>query len=172
MAQRRSKPYIDNNPDEPREDPPETATTTHDAPATIPMPGATERKKEPLPAIQKKSRPRKLLSKDELRAEEAKLRKKYPQIVQGTLRNATKGQFVEGLTPEETHKFKHKRSVLIHCQQSIVGEKTAICGRPRRIATSDLAQVRMCEDCTRDERNARKRERRAAAKRAHQAHAN
>jgi hypothetical protein len=169
---RRSKPYIDSNPDEPTQDPPETTTATteeahYGAELVEPKPGATQREKQPLPLqIGKKSRPRKLLSKNELRAEEKRLLARYPHIVQGSLRNATKGELVEGLTPEEIHKYKHKRSIIIECQRAIANQ---ICGVKRRIATSDLAQVTLCETCTTDERNARKRERRAAVRQAREA---
>lgn len=122
-----------------------------------PRPGATERKKESL-KIEKPSRPRKLLNEEELKDEEAKLKDRYPHIIDNTLLNATKDQTTEGLTADEVTKFRHKRSVIIACT----------CGVQRRIATSDLAQVTLCVKCTTDERNRRKRERRAAARNAAQ----
>jgi hypothetical protein len=92
-------------------------------------------------------RPRKPLDPVGLTAAEAELRAKYPHIVEGTLLNATKGIAQFWLTPAEAHKFKWKRSIIIQCA----------CGQQRRIATSDLAQVTLCEDCTRATRNASKR---------------
>lgn len=149
---RRSKPFIESTP-EGIEDGSNAPDDVQVSPATIPLPGARDRKKEPL-EIQKKSRPRKLLNQKELQTQEANLRKRYPHLVQGTLLNATKGNPLEGLTAEEVQRFHHKRSCIIKCT----------CGTTRRIATSDLAQVKLCPDCTKDERNRRKRERRAAAK--------
>lgn len=167
----RSKPYVDRNPDEPTEEPPKEHTTATALEASYgvevvePAPGDTTRQKQPLPPPKKpKSRPRKLLTQDELTTEEEKLRKRYPHIVKGTLRNATKGNPMDGLTQDEIRKFKHKRSVIIQCQRTLVGQGEAPCTANRRIATSDLAQVLMCENCTREERNARKRERRAIEK--------
>lgn len=114
-----------------------------------PKPGSTERTK----TIKKIGRPRKPLDTDGLRTAEAELKQKYPQVVEGTLINATKGAPTNGLTDDEVHKYNHKRSIIINCP----------CGAARRIATSDLAQVTLCEDCTREARNQRKRDRRAEA---------
>ncbi len=68
------------------------------------------------------------LNREELAAHEAALRAKYPHIVEGTLRNI-------GTDPEKD--FYHKRSVVIACAQPE-------CTKTRRIATSDLAQVKYC----------------------------
>lgn len=143
-TQRRSKSYVEN---------PEKGSNAPDtSPATLPLPGVTDRKKEPL-QTPKKSRPRKLLTPEELQEQETALKNKYSHLVKGTLLNATKGDPAKGLTPNEITKFRHKRSCAIQCT----------CGLVRRIATSDLAQVKLCPDCTKDERNRRKRERRATA---------
>ena len=130
----------------------------------LPAPGATERKKA-TPAIAAKPhtvRPRKLLSPSELTIEENNYKIKYPHITSGTLTNATKDNPTEGLTPEEVTKYRHKRSCEIQCQ--FVGADGVACQNTRRIATSDLAQVKLCDECTRIARNQRKRERRALAK--------
>ena len=149
---RRSKPYIEDVP-EGTEDGSNAPTAS---PRIIPLPGVTERKKEPI-QTPKKSRPRKLLSPEELSEQETVLKGRYPHLVKGTLINATKGGpipgLVQALTPDEITKFRHKRSCAIKCT----------CGIERRIATSDLAQVKLCPNCTRDERNRRKRDRRATA---------
>lgn len=151
----RSKPLIQDDPTNGIEDgsnDPNVATLPETPVAT---PGDTSRKKKPLPAAEKpKGRPRKLLTAQELAEEENRLEAKYPHLVQDSLMNATKDQPQAGLTDEEVGKFRHKRSCLIKCT----------CGAERRIATSDLAQVTLCPSCTRDERNRRKRERRATAK--------
>lgn len=137
------------------------ATATEPAPSSTPAepaPGSTARAKEPLPAsLVKTPRPRKPLTKDGLATAEATLRAKYPHIIEGSLRNATKNQPTDDMDKDEVAKFHHKRSVRIHC-------KNSACRNTRRIATSDLAQVAYCEDCTRANRNTRKRERRAKAK--------
>jgi hypothetical protein len=104
-----------------------------------------------------KPRPRKLLTTQQLTTTEKTLKQKYPHIKDGTLRNATKGMATPGYTPEEITKYNHKRSVTINCTNDG-------CNNQRRIATSDLAQVKLCENCTRLARNTRKRARRAAAK--------
>jgi hypothetical protein len=114
-----------------------------------PKPGNTKRPKAA--ATKKTGRPRKPLNPQELKTTETKLKHKYPNIVNNSLLNATKGEPTEGLTTDEITRFNHKRSVIITCT----------CGATRRIATSDLAQVSLCENCTRENRNRRKRERRA-----------
>lgn len=101
----------------------------------------------PMNTTKKYPRPRKPLDPVGLTAAETELRAKYPHIVEGTLLNATKGVAQPNLSPAEAYKFKWKRSVIIQCA----------CGQQRRIATSDLAQVTLCEDCTRATRNANKR---------------
>lgn len=117
-----------------------------------PNPGSKTRPKSQTP--KPKGRPRKLLTQEQIQAEEKVLLERYPHIIPSTLMNATKGNPVEGLTPEEVTKYKHKRSILITCT----------CGKHRRIATSDIAQVKLCPECTKNARNARKRQRRANTK--------
>lgn len=92
------------------------------------------------PPNKPKSRPRKLLTAEELKIEERRLKAKYPHIVKGTLLNVTKGKRTKGLSVKEVEKFEHKRSCLIACQR---------CTTRRRVATSDLAQVTLCTSCTR-----------------------
>jgi hypothetical protein len=86
------------------------------------------------------SRPKKKrLSRDELDAAERELRKKYRHIVKGTLKN---------LSANGTH--AGKRTITIRCT-------ARGCDKERRIATSDLAQVRYCTACTDKRRAARRR---------------
>lgn len=82
---------------------------------------------------------KKRLSKEELAVAEKDLRKKYKQIVPGTLRNVSKGAAHNG-----------KRTVEIKCA-------TKGCNKTRRVATSDLHQVRHCVECTQENRAARRR---------------
>ncbi len=93
-----------------------------------------------------KARP--LLDDKELKAEELDLRKEYPHIIRGTLRNI-------GGDPKKIKAWRVKRTVEIKCTMSK-------CKTIRRIATSDLHQCKMCPDCTIDERLRRRREARAA----------
>jgi len=86
-------------------------------------------------------------SAKELAAAEAALCSKYPNIILGSLREVSAR---EG-------KFHMKRSVQIECAFSG-------CATTRRIATSDLAQVSLCEEHTRSARLQRRREARAARK--------
>ena len=125
-----------------------------------PAPGATTRvKTKPIPKkTTPQARPRKLLTAEQLLEHEtALIAKGYNHINPGTLLNATKGEPTNGLSIAETIKYKHKRSVLIQCVR-------IECTNTRRIATSDLAQVQLCEECTKDARNTRKRSRRALAR--------
>jgi len=92
----------------------------------------------------KVSRPRPKLDEKELKAACAELRKKYPHVIPNTLQNAEAG--------EGPH--SNKRTVEIKCQHPGCKEK-------RRVATSDLAQVKFCEEHT---RLARLERRRAARK--------
>jgi len=118
-----------------------------------PLPGSTTRDKTPIK--KKKGRPRKPLTPEQLATNSLALREKYPHAQSGTRLNATKGQPTPGLNDAEVAKYKHKRSIAIKC---------TTCSNERRIATSDLAQVHLCENCTRNARNSRKRQRRAAHK--------
>ena len=127
--------------------------TTETETTTQPNPGSKTRPKSQ--TTKPKGRPRKLLTPEQIQEEEQTLLERYQHLIPNTLTNATKGNPVEGLTPAEVTKYEHKRSVLIKCND---------CDNQRRIATSDLAQVKLCEDCTRNARNARKRQRRADAK--------
>jgi len=83
----------------------------------------------------------------ELAACEAGLKLRYPHVVLGSLREVSAR---EG-------KFHMKRSVQIKC--TFPG-----CETLRRIATSDLAQVTLCEEHTRQARLRRRREARAIHK--------
>ena len=92
----------------------------------------------------KVSRPRPRLDEKQLRTAEAELKKKYPHIVKGTLRNAENGG-----------PHNQKRTVEIKCSKPG-------CQVTRRVATSDLAQVTMCEEHTRQARLERRRAARKA----------
>ena len=76
---------------------------------------------------------------------EAALQQQYPHVVTGSLREATL----------HNGKFHLKRNVQIKCS-------SPGCEVLRRVATSDLAQVKMCEDHTRIARLQRRRDNRAA----------
>lgn len=92
---------------------------------------------------------RKRLTPEEREAEEARLSKKYPRIVKGSFRDID-------TNPES--KFHNKRSVVIKCA-------TPGCENTRRVATSDLPQVKYCEECTAKRRlERRKKARKLAAK--------
>jgi len=90
---------------------------------------------------EKVSRPRPKLDEKELKAAEKDLKAKYPQIIVGTLKNA---EAVEG-------PHANKRTVEIKCAHKG-------CDATRRVATSDLKQVTMCEEHTRQARLERRRE--------------
>jgi hypothetical protein len=94
-----------------------------------------------------KSRP--ILDEAGLKAAEAELRTSYPAIVKGSLRNV-------GDDPGKDPKWAHKRTVEIKCAHPG-------CTKVRRIATSDLHQVTMCEEHTHEYRLAARRKSRAAA---------
>lgn len=130
-----------------------TATATEPA---VKEPAKTQGTPPATKANKKKvaSRPRPPLDDKGLRAEEKKLRTKYPQIVGGTLRNC-------GQDPDAKLIWKTKRTIEIRCG----GSK---CKNRRRVATSDLHQVAMCEECTTQSRLQRKRDARAAARKAKQ----
>jgi acetyl-CoA carboxylase beta subunit len=78
---------------------------------------------------------------------EAALQQQYPHVVTGSLREASL----------HNGKFHLKRNVQIKCA-------SPGCEVLRRVATSDLAQVKMCEDHTRIARLQRRRDGRAALK--------
>ena len=82
---------------------------------------------------------KKRLNKEELAAAEKELRKKYKQVIPGTLRNVSTGA---------TH--KGKRTCKIKCA-------TRGCTTTRLVATSDLHQIRFCVDCTQEQRAERRR---------------
>jgi len=73
---------------------------------------------------------KKRLNKDELKDAETTLRKKYKHVIPGTLKNLA-----------AVGNWSGKRTVKIKCA-------TPRCGNERKVATSDLAQVRYCERCT------------------------
>lgn len=82
---------------------------------------------------------RKRLSGTELNQAEAELRRKYPHVIKGSLKNlAGRGQYAG------------KRTVTIKCS-------SPRCTATRRVATSDLSQVRFCEDCTQERRAERRK---------------
>jgi len=81
-----------------------------------------------------------MAAKTALETDELALSKKYPHIIKGTIRDVSNGK----------GKFHHKRSVEIKC--TFKG-----CKETRRVATSDLAQVKFCEQHTRMERLRRRR---------------
>ena len=86
------------------------------------------------------SRPKKKrLNRDELDVAEKTLRKKYRHIVTGSLKNLSANGLHHG-----------KRTIVVKCA-------TPKCEETRKIATSDLAQVRFCTDCTLERRAARRR---------------
>ena len=82
---------------------------------------------------------------DHLAAKEREIRRTYPRVLKGTIRKETHGAHAGKIT------------VVIKCA-------TKGCGNTRRVATSDLFQVRYCPDCTRNLRNAKRREARADGK--------
>ncbi len=96
----------------------------------------------------KKARERQPLTAEELIDEERKLRKQYPKIVKGSLRNAS---------TDENDEFHNKRTVEIECA-------TRGCKAVRRIATSDLHQVKHCVECTQKNRLNRRKLARQARK--------
>lgn len=85
------------------------------------------------------TRRKKRLNRDELNAAEKQLHKKYRHIVAGTLKNVSANGMHAG-----------KRTVKIECA-------TPNCDNERKIATSDLAQVRYCCECTQERRAERRR---------------
>lgn len=87
-----------------------------------------------------RSRPR--LDDAGVKAEEKKYREKYPRVVRGSFQD---------ITQKKGDKFEQKRSVEVRCV-------TRGCGNVRRIATSDLAQVDRCEECTYQDRLKRRQD--------------
>jgi hypothetical protein len=79
--------------------------------------------------------------------DEAALRKVYPHIVADSLKDATK----------RPGRFLQKRTVEIKCAYKG-------CDVVRRIATSDLAQVKFCKEHTRQLRLQRRRDARVTKK--------
>jgi len=110
-------------------------------------PAAAKPKAAPKPKKTDKPHARKQLNAEELATEEKTLLRKYKRIVPGSLKNAS---------TNEEHEFFQKRTVIVACA-------TPGCEKTRRIATSDLHQVKFCEGCTRDRRLARRRKARKAA---------
>lgn len=110
---------------------------------------ATKTKKKAKTAKKKAPpvKPRPLLDTKELRDEEKLIRKDYPHVIKGTLRNI-------GEDPRKIKAWSAKRTIEIKCTKR--GCKTI-----RRIATSDLHQCDMCPPCTIEERLKRRRDARA-----------
>lgn len=98
----------------------------------------------------KVARHRPLLDADELVAKEKEYVAEGYKIVKGTLCN-------RGEDPKKDPKFKNKRSVVITC-----GKRG--CDEQRRIATSDLHQVKFCLPHTLEDRAERKNENRRKGK--------
>lgn len=86
----------------------------------------------------------------ELKAKETELRKKYPRIVVGSIRD---------IETKKGAPHYNKMTVEITCAKRG-------CNEVRRIATSDLHQVTMCEEHTLEQRRANRRAARLAAKKA------
>jgi hypothetical protein len=107
-------------------------------------------------AAVKKAAPTKAEQAEELDEKERQLRRKYPRIVEGSIRPAAKSE-AEAVRLKVDKKFVHKITVEIRCA-------TKGCPNVRRVATSDLAQVRYCEACTIKRRLARRKAARQAAK--------
>lgn len=84
----------------------------------------------------------------DLKAAEADLRKKYPRVIKGTLRDV-------GQDPNKDPRWKHKRTVEIRCAKRG-------CQETRRVATSDLHQVTLCEEHTAEARKERRKKQQAA----------
>lgn len=87
---------------------------------------------------------------------EAEILKKYKNVTPGSIKREEKGTHAGKLTVE------------IVCQNKRRNEETGetyVCGNKRRVATSDLFQVKLCEDCVAEARLARRR-RKAKTKRA------
>lgn len=91
----------------------------------------------------KKARPRPLLDAKQLVQVEQDLRKQYPNVIKGSLRNV-------GDDPDKNPEWASKRTVEIKCAHPG-------CTATRRIATSDLHQVTMCVEHTMAHRLERRR---------------
>lgn len=103
----------------------------------------TKRGRKPAKAkVSKPVRSRPLLDAEGLKAEEKALAAKGYKIVPGTLRN-------RGEDPGKNPKWAHKRTIEIVCAKRG-------CSARRRVATSDLHQVRFCEKHTEEARAERK----------------
>jgi cobyric acid synthase len=94
------------------------------------------------------ARTRKKLTDEELKAEEKKLKDLGYKIVPGTLKNAN---------GRRNAQYHQKRTVEITCSKRG-------CTVTRRVATSDLHQVTMCEEHTKEARLQRRREARQLKK--------
>ena len=121
-----------------------TEATTEGTTAVAEKPAKT--KKEKAPKAPKPPKEPKVKDPIEvvLARDEAKLREKYPHIVPGTIADVN-------TYPE----IGAKRSVEIACQYEG-------CSAKRRVATSDLAQVKYCSEHTRVARLERRKDARAA----------
>lgn len=103
---------------------------------------ATPKKKAKAKKPVKVKRQRPLLTSAELKVAERELRKEFKNVVPNTLCN-------RGEDPEKNPAFEAKRSVVIVC-----GHRG--CKEERRVATSDLHQVRFCVPHTEEKRLERK----------------
>lgn len=104
-------------------------------------------------ATKSKTRKKEAPTTEELRAEETALRKKYPEqsIVKDSIANIGDAKDLAGRTVPKKFRGWKKRTVLVRCQWKG-------CDEERRIATSDLKQVRYCEEHTEQHRKQRRRE--------------
>lgn len=75
---------------------------------------------------------------DRLSQKEREVRRKHPRVIKGTIRKETDGAHAGKITVEITCAMRG-------------------CKVTRRVATSDLFQVKFCPDCTRKARNAARR---------------
>lgn len=94
--------------------------------------------------------------KEFLAEREAEILKKYKNVTPGSIQREDSGTHAGKLTVEITCKNKRKKEG---------SSETYECGNTRRVATSDLFQVKLCEECVADLRLARRR-RKAKTKRA------
>lgn len=141
---------------------PETVTTTptavaetneaNTATAVLEKP-AKAKKPAKKPAKEPKAKKSDKLTDDELKTEEDTLRKKYKDqdIVKGSIANIGAATALNGETIPKKYREWNKRTVVIKCQWDK-------CKEVRRIATSDLAQVKYCELHTQEARKARRKE--------------
>ncbi len=115
------------------------------------------------PKAEKKPAKKEKLTDDELRAEEKALKEKYSQephnqrIVKDSIADIGAAKDLRGEAVDAKFRKWNKRTVEIVCQWKG-------CKETRRIATSDLAQVKFCETHTIESRKERRKAIRAANK--------